>query len=214
MILINRIHIISFFLTFWGETWWHSWQVLWDLPKHDAVAYLNLLSFFIWTHRPMAFVFEKATLVTDALSVLTAVQFQHLLMERAELRRAGGQRGIQSGLGRRSSWGSHRIRRGQRFWTLRDRWVRAVLTTQPQLLQSFHKHVASGQDGPWFEMLSALRTFIGPFLCCLIPVLLDTEQAVTVSTGKGSRVLKDVQAYGASKRIRSPVSRSHDVEER
>lgn len=137
----------------------------------------------------MTLVSQKATLLTDAQFLVAAVQLQHLLMQRTELRGARGQGGVQSGLGRGHVWTRSRV------------W--AVLSTQSQLLHGLHEHVASGQDGPGVEALSALRTLTA-FPRCLIPVRLDAEEAVRVSAGERRGVSQDLQTYRARKRLWSP----------
>lgn len=128
----------------------------------------------------MTLVSQKAALLADAQLLVAAVQLQHLLVQRTELRGAGGQGGVQSGLGG-----------GQ------------VRATQSQLLHGLHEHVAPGQDGPGLEALSALRT-LAAFRRCLIPVRPDAEQAVRVSAGERRGVSQDLQTYRAGKRLWSP----------
>lgn len=133
--LLVIIHIIPYILNYFLKVWGEIWRVYGFVssPPHvigHAVTHLNLLSLFIRPHHLMTLVSQKATLLTDAVFIITAVQLQHLLMQWTELWGARGQSGVQSGLG------------GGHVWTRSRFW--AVLPTQSQLLHRLHKHVASG----------------------------------------------------------------------
>lgn len=59
-------------------------------------------------------------------------------------------------------------------------------------------HVAS-QDWPWRERRAALRAAVHAHVVVLVPVDLDTLQAVSVPTGNGDRVPESISTQGTER---------------